>query len=110
MKELRIIKINPDDILEDYRAVSDMINTACSRSVNMKVKSCFKINHEIVVVLEEDPCKEYESYVFSPLRSPNTEEIIAEINSRFCSGFSTIGILEIKSTPWGLFALSQKNG
>ncbi len=69
----------------------------------MKVVGCCKYSDNIIVNLEESTEEQPES-IIAPLPANNEEELIAQIRSRYDSGFSTISSFDIADQPWGLFA------
>lgn len=102
----KILKINIDDIIFDYREASDIINKACTRNEGFEVKCAFKRGKIVFVCLEEIDCFKTEKivdYVFSKISNDNDEEIIAEIDYRYRYGFSTFGVFEIYDNLWALF-------
>lgn len=106
----KIIKINIKDIIYDHKQASEIINTACIRSNLFTVKGAFKQDQNILLCLEgvtKDDL-EYKSYLFAQIEDCSEDGIIAEINSRYRYGFTTISCFEINDQVWGLFA-EQKN-
>ena len=105
--KLKILKVNVNDIIYDYRQASEIVCKACNRQIPMEVKGGFVKDVNVILCLEEvfDKKQEnYKKYIFSPLKDPSENGIIAEISSRFYAGFTTIMCFEINEKPWGLFA------
>ena len=102
---MRIIKINEEEILFDYRNASEIVNKAIRNSQNnTKVTGCCKHNDNIIVTIEETKDKSSLIYIFAPLPVKSDSELIATIRSRYDSGFSTITKFDIDDTSWGLFS------
>ena len=100
---IKIVTIDEQEILLDYREASDVINTACERD-DLKVTGCCKHNNHIVVNLEPQTGEERQTYIIAPLAAASDAELIATIRSRYDAGFTTITKFEIESQYWGLFS------
>ncbi len=98
----RIVKININDIIYDYREASQIINNACNRSEKMQVVGMFQNADNIFISLE--PSFENKKYIFSKFNSPDEDDLLIEIKNRYNYNFSFIGKIEINNDIWGLFA------
>ena len=104
----KILQISIDDIIINPAEQSEMITESCSRSTSaMKVTGLCQVGDRLLLALEPDEDGEPLKYVVAPFNSENIDEIIAEISTRYFSGFSLIGGFEVKSEKWALFAQPQ---
>lgn len=103
----RILKIHVNDILNNAKEASAVVNSACGHKRKMSVKGCCKHRKSLILTLEETeaPC-EYE-YTFAQFPEDNEESIIAEIDSRYYAGFTVVAGFRMKSSYWGLFAFDK---
>lgn len=99
---MKIVEIAFDDILEDSKACSELLDKACHRQQPYKVVGCVSNNDAVFITLEPGTT-EY-TYRFARFPSLSASEITADINSRYAAGFSTIGSFVVDQTLWGLFA------
>lgn len=104
----KILKLSIDEIILAGEKASEAVNAACSRHINMEVTGCCIKNNIVLITMEEreKPCRY--TYVIAPFPTENEDGIIAEINSRYCAGFSTIGAFPVKDRTWGLFAFDPE--
>jgi hypothetical protein len=103
----RILKVNTKDIIYDYCQASEIVCKACNRQIPMEVKGGFVKGNNVILCLEQIPdnaCNNYKKYIFAPFQDISENGIIAEIDSRFYAGFTTIICFEIQDKVWGLFA------
>lgn len=101
----RIVKLHINDILVDAKQAGNVIDVAChSHQDKMKATGLCQIGDTLIIPLEESTDAEKYDYIFSKLPSMSEEDTIAEINTRYAAGFSTIGTCRIKDDCWGLFA------
>lgn len=102
----KILKINVKDIIYDYRQVSEVVCKACARQIPMEVKGGFFLGDNVILCLEEISAElsSYKQYIFAPFQDVSENGIIAEIDSRYYAGFTTITCFEIQDKLWGLFA------
>lgn len=103
----KIIKVQIADIVLDYRQASDFVNEACWRGGKYcHVVGLCEYNDSLILSLEEIPDKI--EHVFSEIPSKSEEDLIAEIRSRYFSGFSLIGDFDCNGKKWGLFSKKAK--
>ena len=104
----KILQICIDDIIIDPAAQSEMITDSCSRATSaMKVTGVCQVGDNILLAMEPDEDGEPLKYILAPFNSENIDEIVAEISTRYFSGFSLIGGFEVKAEKWALFAQKQ---
>lgn len=99
----RIVKISIDDLIVDPEGQSEMISRICHREIPMRVTGICQIGETLLLALEKKTSSDEVKYVFSSFCSVNSDEIIAEISTRFYSGYSLIGGFDVKLEKWGLF-------
>jgi len=100
---IRIITIDEEEVLLDYRAASNIINDACVRD-GLGVVGCSKHNNFIVVNCESASSGSEMRYLIAPIDAKSDAELIASIRNRYDSGFSTISTFEVGGKFWALFA------
>ena len=104
----KILQISIDDIIVDPAGQSEMITTSCSRPTSaMRVTGLCQVGDKLLLALEHDETGETLNYVVAPFNAENIDEIVAEISTRYYSGFSLIGGFEVKTENWALFAQKQ---
>ena len=104
----KILQISIDDIIIDPAGQSEMITESCSRETSsMIVTGLCQVGDKLLLALEQNETEEGLKYILAPFNSENIDEIIAEISSRYFSGFSLIGGFEVKSEKWALYAQPQ---
>jgi hypothetical protein len=100
----RILKIHTDDILVSSSETSSVVNLACSREQHpMKVVGMVACGDVLIFTLEETETLMDLEYVISKFPVNGEDDIIAEIDSRFFAGFSTISGFDLKGEKWALF-------
>ncbi|MBN1864084.1 MAG: hypothetical protein JW808_04220 [Victivallales bacterium] len=104
----RLLKISINDLIVDPNAQAEMLTVACGRQVPMAVKGACQVGDSLLLHLEECPGPAGMAYVFAPLCSLNTEEIITEIGTRFFAGFSLIAGIDVNNEKWALYCHAEK--
>jgi hypothetical protein len=103
----RILKIHVNDLLDNPREASAMVNTACSHKRKMAVKGCCKYRKNIILSLEETETPHDYEYIFAQFPEDAEDGIIAEIDSRYYAGFTVLAGFRMKGAYWGLFAFDK---
>ena len=104
----KILNININDIIIDPARESEMITNACKRSTHMHPTGVCQCGDAILVVLEKSNSEQDFTYTLAPFNSANIDETIAEISSRYFSGFSMLGGFDVKKEKWAIFEKSTK--
>jgi len=102
---IKIVTIEEQELLIDYKAASSIINTACKRD-DLMVTGCCKHNNNIIINLEPAAEDDTKTYLLAPLPASSDSELVATIRSRYDAGFTTITKFDIESQSWGLFSTS----
>jgi len=102
---MKIVKINEQDVILDYRSASQVLEDAIKHSHNNTVVTgCSKYNENIIITLEEINADTVFKYIIAPISAKSEADLIASIRSRYDSGFSTISTFNTDKLFWGLFA------
>jgi hypothetical protein len=99
---MKIVEISFDDVMEDAKACSALLDKACHRQQPYKVVGCVSNDHAVFVTLA--PGQSEYKYRFALFPSFSSQDITGEISSRYAAGFITIGSFSIDQNLWGLFA------
>jgi len=110
MRRHKIVKVDIRDVVVDPAGQSEMISAACRRGAGATATGLCQVGDEVFVSLEmfdeDDGAESSVEYAFSPFRSENADEVVAEMKTRFFSGFSLVGGFYVGRAPWGLFRRS----
>ena len=104
----RILKIHVNDILADPAKLSETVNDACAHGRHMKLTGCCDIGKVIVLSFEETAAPTPYRHVFAEFPGESEDDVVGEINSRYSSGFATLGSFRAGGKLWGLFSYDPK--
>ena len=105
----RIVKLSVNDVVIDAAQAAGVLTSACnSHHQPMRVTGICCLDETLLIPLEELTARDGCNYVFSKLPSLAEDDLVAEINSRYSAGFTTIGTFQIDDKLWGLFALNPE--
>lgn len=102
----RICKFSYDDIICDPEGVAEALDKAAHRSIPKHYSGFALLEKGILFLFEEgeDPAGSDSSFVISELgRDSDYESIVATINQRNSSNFTTLAIFPIRGEYWALF-------
>ena len=106
----RLLEINVNDLIIDPDGQAEMISAACRRSLDMEAKGLLQMGDRIVVLLvQSTPGGHPQKYVFAPFETLDISEMVSEIGTRFYSGFSLIGGIDVNNEKWALYCHDEKN-
>lgn len=103
--KMKIVKINEQEIILDYRAASKILEDAINHgTADYVVTGCSKYLENIIITLEEADIDSPFEYIIAPISAKSEADLIASIRSRYDAGFTTISTFNTDKLFWGLFA------
>ena len=108
---LKLVTLSENDIVTDPEGAAHALSLALKRAGGMRFVSFCPIGRDFIGVFEsaaesdsdDENDIESEAFVFSPMRDSSFDGVVAELNSRYDSGYSTLAAFFIHDTLWGLF-------
>lgn len=103
----RIVRYNIVDLILDPVAVAAALTKACRRDHEIyHVTGLCQTADEVVFALEAtNATREPMRYVIAPFPGLSMEDVIADIWSRWGSGFTTRGLIRLEGEHLGLFEI-----
>ena len=100
---LKQVRVSFDDIVFDPEEVGDMLTACMKRQRKMRFVGAAAAEKCLIVLFEESPVKSESKLVLAPLKSPDPEEISAEISLRFERNYLLRSAFRIQSKLWALY-------
>ncbi len=101
----RLITYTVDEIILNYEDISRAINEACDRpSGHYRITGVCQSNEHVCFPCEQVEGKQPVTYILAPISGETTDELAADLHTRWRSGFTTLGIIQLPNSQLGLFA------
>ena len=100
----KLMNFSGDDIRLDEKAVSEAITNSCRRS-GTYVEGAAVLEDVLTVICSEAPDEKQRTYRLSQLEGIDSQELFAELRSRYNSSFRTVGAFAL---PGGIWLLVEK--
>ena len=95
-----------NEIVLDYEGVATAVNTACQRAGEFyRVSGVCQADDCVFFPIEETIHHKEVRYVIAPFTGTSKKDIEADLFSRWSSGFSTKGLIQIPNAYLGLFEI-----
>ena len=102
----KIIAVAVDEIAVDYEDVARRLNRQCvANGKCYKVSGVCQTLKNVFFTFEDYPAQQSIRYVLAPFSSIIDEDIIADLYSRWQSGFTTKGMIRLSESYVGLFEI-----
>ena len=106
---IRLISFTLDDCSTNYEEISKTLNQACIRNqTHYQISGLCQVGKTVIFSLIPSEDKVLSYYYLIPIKGQSPEDIRAEIQDRWYSGFTTKGNIELDSGVY-LFFLSEQN-
>jgi hypothetical protein len=103
---IRFVQFSIDELAIDQGSISDALNEACSRDdSHYRITGVCQTTDAVIFPLEEVENGDRWHYVLSAFTDIDDDDVIADICSRWKSGFTTKGLIKLNHSFLGLFEL-----
>ena len=96
---MKLVKYKVDDLVVDYRAISEQLNIICTqRAVKWRITGMAQRGEDVLFMMDKERDGIYHSYLIREIRNESLGELEEEILSHHQSNMYTVGLIEINET------------
>ncbi len=101
---------NIKEIAADYEGASKVLNSGCKRNeIYYRISGICQVNETVYFPMEEIQNGNKFSCILSPFTGYSKDLVLADIFTRWSSGFITKGLIELSESYPGLFELEANS-